>query len=164
MKSTDDYAKRTEVRIDRVFDASASRLYRAWTDPETVSKWMWAGLGDDVWAECDLRAGGAYRVYTNFDGGEHQGKGWSGMCGLYVEIVPDRKLVYTLHWDADVCYNRSGDLTLDEVVSVTFTPEGERTRMSFVHMGIPDDGQSEPTHRAGIEASFDLLAGVLAQG
>jgi uncharacterized protein YndB with AHSA1/START domain len=159
---TDDYLKRAEVTIERVFDAPPERVFRAWTDPEVMGRWMWASLGKNVWAECDLRVGGAYRVYSNIDGGRHQGPGWSGMCGLFVEVVADRKLVYTVHWDADVGYNAPDMLALDEVVSVTFTPDGERTRMAFTHMGIPDDGVSEPTHRAGIDQSFDMLADVLA--
>ena len=163
MTKTDDYLKRTEVRIDRVFDAPPARVYGAFTDPEILSRWVWAGLGDEVWAESDLRVGGAYRVYSKVDGGRHQGDGWSGMCGLFVDVVPNEKLTYTLHWDADVGYNGSDQMALDEVVSVTFAADGTGTRMSFVHMGIPDDGQSEPTHRAGIDQSFDMLAELLAE-
>lgn len=100
--TSDDYLKRTEVLIERNFDAPPERAFRAWTEPRTMARWMWAGLGDEPWAECDLRVGGAYRVYTKFDGGRHQGAGWSGMCGLFVEIVPNEKLIDTVHWDADV--------------------------------------------------------------
>lgn len=161
MNTNDKYLKRAEVRIDRRFDAPPSRVYEAWTDPELVSAWIWAGLGGEVWTESDLRVGGAYRVYTKLAGGTHQGEGWSGMCGLFVEIVPDCKLVYTVHWDADVFYNRPGNLTLDEVVTVTFTPDGDGTQMSFVHMGVPDDGGSVNEHRAGIDQSFNILATIL---
>ena len=159
----DGFLKRAEVRIERTLAAPPARVYRAWTEPETMSRWMWASLGKDVWAECDLRVGGAYRIYSRVSGGRHQGEGWSGMCGLFVEIVPDRKLVYTLHWDADVGYNAAGNLALDEVVSVSFTAEGEGTRMTFLHMGVPDDGVSAPTHKAGIEESFDMLAALLEE-
>ena len=158
----DQYMKRTEFTIERDFDAPAARVYQAWTDPKDLARWIWASLGEQVWAEADVRTGGAYRIYTKFKGGRHQGEGWSGMCGLFVEVEPDARLVYTLHWDADVGYNRPEHLALDEVVSVAFAAEGDRTKMTFVHMGIPDDGQSAPTHRAGIEQSFDMLAELLA--
>jgi uncharacterized protein YndB with AHSA1/START domain len=161
--TTNDFLKRAEEAIDRTFDAPPGRVFSAWTEPEAMCRWMWAGLGGEVWAETDLRVGGAYRIYTKFAGGRHQGEGWSGMCGLFVEIVPDRKLVYTLHWDADVDYNRADRLTLDEVVAVTFTPEGAGTRMTFTHLGCPDDGRSASTHRAGFEQSFDMLAECLAR-
>ena len=160
---TDDYLKRTEARIERVFDALPPRVFRAFTDPALMCRWMWASLSKDVWAESDLRVGGAYRVYTRHKGGKHQGPDWSGMCGVFVEVVSDARLVYTLHWDADVGYNASDCLALDEVVAVTFTPDGDRTRITFVHMGIPDDGQSAPTHHAGVNESFDMLATLLTE-
>jgi uncharacterized protein YndB with AHSA1/START domain len=153
--------KRTEVNIERLFEVPPSRIYEAWTNPEIMSRWIWAGLGTESWAESDLRVGGAYRAYTKLPGGTHQGEDWSGMCGLYVEIVPDCKLVYTVHWDADVFYNRPENLTVDEIVIVTFSPEEKGTRMSFTHMGIPDDGMSVGPHQQGLEVSFDLLASLL---
>jgi uncharacterized protein YndB with AHSA1/START domain len=159
---SDSYLKRATVRVERVFDAPPNRVFEAWTTPDLVSRWIWASLGQGVWAELDVRVGGAFRIYSRCVGGHHQGEGWSGMCGLYVEVDPGRKLVHTLHWDADVGYNRTGRLALDEVVSVTFAPEGERTRIVLEHIGIPDDGVSAATHRAGIEESLDMLAAVLA--
>jgi uncharacterized protein YndB with AHSA1/START domain len=160
-KLSDDYMKRTEVAIERTFDAPASEVWHAWADPSLMAQWIWAGLGSEVWAEIDLRVGGAYRVYSKIEGGVHQGEGWSGMCGLFVEVEPARRLVYTLHWDANVFYNQGGLLTLDEVVSVTLTEKDGVTHMAFVHMGIPDDGMSAGPHKEGIEKSFELLAGLL---
>ena len=159
---TDEYRNRTEVRIERIFEASAARVFHAWTTPEEMSRWMWASLGRDVWAEADLRVGGAYRVYSRAAGGKHQGDGWSGMCGIYVEIVPDCKLVYSQHWDADVGYNQEGMLALDEVISVTMTPVGDATRVEFVQLGIPDDRQSAAAHEMGVSESFDMLDQLLA--
>ena len=159
----DEYLKRAHVQIERVFDAPPQKVYRAWTNPELMARWMWAGLGTDPWAECELRIGGAYRVYAKIDGGRHQGPGWSGMCGLFIDIVPNERLVYTLHWDANVGDNQGDGLTLDEVVSVSFAAEGAQTRMTFLHLGIPDDGVSVPTHRVGEEQSFELLAALLSE-
>lgn len=161
--TTDDYLKRADLRIERRFDAPPARIFRAWTDPDEASRWMWGSLENEGWAEIDLRVGGAYRVYTRFDGGRHQGAGWSGMCGVYVAIEPDRKLVYTLHWDADVVYNAPDRLTLDEVVVVTFAADGDGTRMDYRHLGIPDDGMSAPEHRKAIEHTFDALAAMVAE-
>lgn len=161
---TDDYLERTEVRIERRFDVSPSSLFRAWTEPHEMARWMWASLGRNVWVENDLRVGGAYRIYTNQPGGAAQGEGWSGMCGIYVDIEPGRRLVYTLHWDADVGYNRRGRLALDEVVRVDLEPDGDGTRMVFTQMGIPDDGTSAPTHRLGTEEGFEMLASLVADG
>ena len=158
----DTYLERAEVRIERIFDASPPEVFDAWVNPGTMSRWMWASLGKNVWAENDLRVGGAFRVYTRFEGGRHQGPGWSGMCGIYVEIRPPEKLTFTLHWDGDVGYNQGDRLVLDEVVTVTLDRSGDQTRMEFVQLGIPDEGGSADTHRAGLQESFDMLDEVLA--
>jgi len=157
----DGYMKRTEFTLDRVFAATPERLWEAWTEPADLARWIWASLGKEVAAERDLRPGGAYRIYTRFPGGTHRGEGWSGMCGLYFDVAPGERLGFTLHWDADVGYNREGALTLDEVVLVTFAPEGDGTRVVMRHLGIPDDGRSAPTHRAGMAEAFDMLAAVV---
>lgn len=162
MTNRDDYGRRAEVRIERTFDALPEAVFEAWTDPAMMARWMWAGLGSDAWAEGDLRVGGAYRVYTKFPGGVHEGEGWSGMCGVYVTIDAPHRLVYTVHWDADVGYNRGGQLALDEVVDVSVARVDGGTQVVYRHLGIPDDGMSAPTHRAGIEMSFNLLAEILA--
>jgi hypothetical protein len=33
----------------------------------------------------------------------------------------------------------------------------------MTHMGIPDDGRSAPTHRAGMAEAFDMLAAVVEE-
>ncbi len=137
-------------------------MFAAWTDPADLARWIWASLGKNVWAEVDLRMGGAYRIYSQVKGGTHQGEDWSGMCGIYTDVEPARRLAFTLHWDADVGYNAAGALTLDEAMIVTFAPDGDGTRMTFTHVGIPDDGQSVQAHRAGVAESFDMLADVVA--
>ncbi len=159
----DAYMKRTEFVLERVFRASPERVYRAWTDPADISRWIWASMGRDVWAELDVSVGGAYRVYTRHKGGVHQGADWSGMCGVYVEVEPHRKLVMTVHWDADVGYNQGGALALDEVVIVTFDEVPDGTRMTWRHLGIPDDSMSVNGHRMGVAESLEILAGVVEE-
>lgn len=161
--SAENFLQRSEFQIEQILDASPAKVFKAWTDPEEMARWMWAGLGTEVWAESDLRIGGAFRVCSRVAGGRHHGDGWSCMCGLYVEIIPDHRLVFTLHWDADVGYNSPERLTLDEVISVDLKPEGDATRMTVVHMGIPDDGVSANAHHEGLLKSFELLADLLAQ-
>ena len=65
---SDTYMKRTEVRIVQQFDAPPARIFRAWTVPEEMVQWMWGSMSKEVWAEVDLRVGGAYRVYTKSKG------------------------------------------------------------------------------------------------
>jgi uncharacterized protein YndB with AHSA1/START domain len=159
-----------EFTIERALDAPVAQVYRAWTDPELLARWIWAGMGTSPWAEVDPRVGGAYRAYTNVKGGRHEGEGWSGMCGVYAVVEPERRLVLTLHWDADVEYNQAPDaLVLDEVLDVTFAPDGvggagdSGTKLTVTHRGIPDDGKSVEGHRAGMALALDVLAKLLGE-
>lgn len=157
----DDYMKRTELTLERRFDAPVERVFRAFADPDDFARWIWAGMGGEPWAEVDLRVGGAYRAYTKAAGGRHQGEGWSGMCGIYAEVRPNERLAFTVHWDADVGYNRPEALTLDEVVIVDFAADGDGTSLKLRHLGIPDDGVSALTHREGVAAALDLLGEIV---
>ena len=159
-EDSDMYMKRTQFTLERTYAAPPERVYKAWIDPDDLARWIWASLGKNVWSELDLRVGGAYRIYSEIEGGRHRGEGWSGMCGLYVEVEPARRLAFTLHWDADVGYNAPDALTLDELVTVTFAAQGDGTRMTMTHFGIPDDGQSVMAHEQGMAQALDML-GVL---
>lgn len=73
-------------------------------------------------------------------------EGWggdrAGMRGIYLVLEPERKLIHTLHWDAP------GMSPLDEIIVVNINGEGETSNLEYIHMGIPDDGQSAPEHES----------------
>jgi uncharacterized protein YndB with AHSA1/START domain len=51
----------TEIRIERIFDASPAHVFSIWTDPQLIPEWW----GDDtVVEEMDVRPGGKYRFRT----------------------------------------------------------------------------------------------------
>ena len=150
------------VRISRSFAHSSERLFAAFTKPELAARWMWAGLGSDPYAQIDLRVGGRYRIAITADSGNDS---WPGderaMRGVYLEIKPDRRLVYTLHWDADVGYNRPCLDSIDEAVIVEFQEIDVGCSLTFTHAGLPGDAASAEAHAQGTQASFDVLAAVL---
>ena len=81
-----------EIRMTRLFDAPRELVFEAMTRPEHVRRWW--GILDDGYSvpvcEIDLRIGGAWRFV---------GKGPKGQnpefYGVYREIVPPERLVYT---------------------------------------------------------------------
>ncbi len=86
-----------EIVMTRVFDAPRRLVFDAFTKPELVRQWL---LGPPGWSmpvcEIDLPVGGAYRyVWRNADGNE------MGMSGVYREIAPPERLVFTEVWDED---------------------------------------------------------------
>ena len=152
------------VRVTRRFDHDPSVVFRAFTDPTIAARWMWAGRGSSPYAQIDLRVGGRYRIAIAADPDDD---GWPGseraMRGTYIEIVPNSRLVYTVHWDADVGYNRPGFGAIDEAVIVDLVAVGDGAGLTLQHVGLPGDVVSAETHAQGIEASLDLLSTLLEE-
>ena len=149
----------TQFSVSRRFDAPVSRLWRAFTDPGDTASWMWTGYAKNCVAESNLRVGGGYSVYTDSNA---NADGWHtdriGRLGVYVEIIPEERLVYTLHWDAPVGYNQQGDLVTDEVMLVTFGTDGDGCVVELRHVGIPDDGVAAVEHGKALAEEFEYLA------
>ena len=78
------------VIVEGRFEASPQRVFRAWTDPSEIPKWFGPGDNKVKSARIDLRVGGNWR----FDYGRREGQlDW--FEGEYLEVVPDRRLVFT---------------------------------------------------------------------
>ena len=78
-----------EVQVVREFNAPRELVFRAWTDPELLKRWM---AGPEGWSvtksEGDPRPGGTYRLeWTGPEGA------FMGMTGTYREISPPDRLV-----------------------------------------------------------------------
>ena len=143
----------TVLRIEREFDAKPERVFAAWTSPGDLERWVWGSIGKDVAVEVDLRVGGRYRAST----ARPDGEAWV-MSGVYLEVSPPRRLVYTVEWTAPMGYECP-----EERVTVDFVAAGAGTRMTFVHAGVPSP-EARGAHEEGWSNTFDALAGVLAAG
>lgn len=150
------------VQVSQRFDHPPEMLFAAFTEPRLASRWMWAGLGSQPHAEIDLRVGGRYRIAITADPDDDS---WPGseraMRGLYLQIEPNRRLIYTLHWDADVGYNRPCLESIDEAVIVDIRALDAGSRLTLAHVGLPGDAMSAEAHAEGIQASLDVLTALL---
>ncbi|HJQ85710.1 MAG TPA: SRPBCC family protein [Candidatus Binatia bacterium] len=83
------------VRLHRVLRAPAERVYRAFLDPDAMTKWLPPhGFVGKV-HEMDARVGGGYRMsFTNFGTGNTHSFG-----GTYVELTPHERIRYTDEFD-----------------------------------------------------------------
>lgn len=82
------------IRIVRDFDAPQAQVYRAWTDPDLVARWL--GPHDlptriDSW---DARTGGSYRFASCRDGEEI-----ATFYGSFHELRPNERLVQTFTYE-----------------------------------------------------------------
>lgn len=81
----------TAIRLTRRFRAPPRRVFNAWLDPGLAGRWLFAtALRPMTEVEIDARVGGEFRLADRRNGEttEHHGR--------YVEIVPHRRLVFTL--------------------------------------------------------------------
>jgi uncharacterized protein YndB with AHSA1/START domain len=79
------------VRVTRHFNATPERVFDAWLDPQTASKWLFASRsGQMVRVEIDACAGGRFVIVERRNGEnvEH--------IGEYLEIDRPHRLVFTL--------------------------------------------------------------------
>lgn len=154
----------TLVSVSRRLSARPARVWQAFTNPNDMAKWMWGSKAVECVASSDLRVGGSYSVYAD---GQATQNGWHtdrvGRAGVYAEIIPRQRLVYTLHWDAPVGYNQNGTIPPDELFVVTFEYAGTGTLVEIEHHGIPDDGISAPEHERGLNDELDALAGLVEE-
>jgi len=132
-----------ELIREVVMDATPATIFPFLTDPAQHVRWMGT--------EADLNpvVGGAYRVLCM---GTHPG------VGEFIEVIPDRKVVFTFGWDEP---NHPIPARSTEV-EITLTPDGEKTRVRLVHRGLPDDAISD--HTQGWDHYLDRLATVSAGG
>lgn len=114
------------VRLHRVLRAPASKVYRAFLEPQAMAKWLPPhGFTASV-EHADARVGGTFRMaFTNFGTGKSQSFG-----GEYVELVPDRLIRYTDRFD---------DPNLPGTIEVTVTLREVLcgTEVSIVQSGLP---------------------------
>jgi uncharacterized protein YndB with AHSA1/START domain len=85
-----------EVVMTREFQAPRPLVYKAFTTPELVKRWL---AGPEGWTmtvcDIDLQVGGSYRYeWKKQQTGEEMGMG-----GVYKEVVPDERVVATEKFD-----------------------------------------------------------------
>src|SRR6185503_8873889 len=112
------------------------RVFDAWTRPEALKSWAAPGAMTAPVVEVDLRVGGGYRIHMSApDGKEHR------VIGVYREVDPPRRLVYTWTWET------MPDVT-DSVVTVEFHNRGAGTEVVLRHEGLPSE-ERRARHEAG---------------
>lgn len=157
--ATSSTAKREPLKIVRDFQAPVDRIWKAWTDAEEMKKWWGPENFTTPVASIDLKEGGKYLYCMRSPEGKDF---W--VTGVYREIVPNRKLVFTDNFanaDGNIVppseYGMTGDWSDEMLVTVTFEETDGKTRMTLVHEGLPE-GEIKEMTGSGWSTSFDKLA------
>ena len=145
-----------EVKVTRSFRAPRALVYRAFTEPQLVQRWL---LGPPGWTmpvcEMDVRVGGRYRWRwrNDEDGSEF------GFAGTFREVQPPSRLVHTETYDPGTVGDRYPGNN-EAIITVTFTEEGGVTTVT----SSMDFGSKEARDAAvatgmtdGMEQSYQLL-------
>lgn len=141
-----------ELVITRVFNAPRALVWKMFTEIEHALQWGGPRDYPMVHLEAELRPGGKWRACLRAkESGEEL---WQS--GVYREIVPPERLVYTFAWDEE-----SGNMPNETLVTIRFEDEANgQTKMTF-HQTPFASGESRDGHRAGWNSAFDRLGDYL---
>ncbi len=146
-----------DLVLTRIFDAAPARVFRCWTDPALLRRWFCPLPWTVASVQTDVRPGGSTLVVMR----SPEGKEFP--CpGVYLEVVPDRRLVFT---DAYTSAWQPSEKPFMTVI-LDFEDLGDgRTRYTARarHWSIADREQHEQMGFAtGWSQCAEQLAGVLA--
>jgi uncharacterized protein YndB with AHSA1/START domain len=136
-------AAKPSLTIKRRLKAPPAKVYAAWTDPEKVKGWMGPGEVKAKSAVSDLRVGGSYRWIMVAPSGEEHDVG-----GVYREIVPNEKLVFTWAWKSTP--------ERESLVTVLLKPDGDGTLLTLTHEQFFDD-DARDRHQYGWNGALDKM-------
>lgn len=108
-----------QLVLARIIDAPVEKVYKAWTDVDLLKQWFAPRPWSTPKASIDLRTGGASNItMADESGNEYPNP------GQYLEVVPNKKLVFTDAYVGDWKPGAKPFMT----VTLTFEDEGGKTR------------------------------------
>jgi uncharacterized protein YndB with AHSA1/START domain len=145
-----------EIAMTRVFDAPRAVVFEAWTKPELLKRWLYGPEEYPlVVCEIDLRVGGALRFVWRSRDEKDAGM---GMSGVYREIAPPDRLVFTEVWDQDWTGGEA-------LVTIIFTEHAGKTTLTqtvLYSSRAARDGALKTDMEHGAAVGYDRLAELLA--
>jgi uncharacterized protein YndB with AHSA1/START domain len=133
------------LTLKRRLKASPAQVFSAWADPEKIVRWFGPveASSGSVRAEMDVRPGGRYRISFQTEDGEYHEVG-----GVYREVVPDTRLVFTWAWHSTP--------DRESLVTVTVAKDGDGAILTLHHEQFFDD-MARDGHKRGWTGTLDKL-------
>src|SRR6266581_8077836 len=147
MASQSSVAAKPSLVLKRRINAPPAKVYEAWTDPAKIARWFGPQRVESVHAETDLRVGGRYRMVANTEQGRHE------VGGIYREVVPNEKLVFSWAWHSTP--------ERESLVTVMLKPDGDGTLLTLHHEQLFDQAARDG-HERGWLGSLDKLEKLIA--
>lgn len=129
-------AERPSLTLTRLLSAPPEKVYAAWVDPQKLVQWFGPASVEEgsVKADIDLRVDGSYRISFRAGGGYNE------VSGVYREVVPNRRLVFSWAWHSTP--------ERESLVTISIRPEGNGTLLVFNHAQFVDE-QARDNHERG---------------
>jgi len=140
-----DAAER-ELLITRVFDAPRELVFKAWTDPRHITSWWGPANFPVTQMDMEVRPGGDWRGCLRSVAGGRELR----HRGVFREVVPPERLVFTFAWEAE------GERGRETLVTLTFAAEGDKTLMTLRQEPFLSVEDREE-HRGDWIGAFDRL-------
>lgn len=157
-----------EYVLDREFDAPRDLVWKAWTDPELVSRWYGPNI-ETVIHGYDLRAGGEWLNEMKMGGNSMFSK------MVFQDVAAPEKLVWHHHSCTDVDWNDVDNPMMPGwpkllLTTVTFKENGDKTtvRLSQIPMDASDEeiacfAQAMSNMDGGWGAGYRIIDEILAE-
>ena len=153
------------VVLERTLDAPADAVWQMWTNPDHFAAWYGPTGASIPVAKMDVRVGGSRLICMEMTTPNGAMQMW--FTGEFLEVVDDRRLVYTESMsDEHGNIKSAADMgmpddhpTTTEVI-VELDDLGGTTRMVMTHVGVP----AESPGALGWNMAFDKLVEHLAGG
>lgn len=142
----------TEIYMERVFDAPRELVFKAFTDPELISKWWGRRKDTTAVDKLESKPGGSWRFLTSStDGEEH------AFHGEIRELVPPERLVWTFEWEGLPGHVSVDTTTLEE-------QDGKTKVMTTTSFDSKEDrdGMLQSGMETGAGESYDRMEELLA--
>ena len=135
-------ATKPSLTIKRRLNAPPAKVYAAWIDPQMIARWFGPAGVESVEAKTDLRIGGRYHIIMHVPGDRHD------VMGIYREVMPNEKLVFTWAWKSTP--------ERESLVTLTFKPDGAGTLLTLLHEQF-FDADARDRHQQGWAGAIDKL-------
>ena len=135
--------------IERLIDAPCPLVFKVWTTPEHMARWLGPKDFSAHTIRLDFRPGGAWSAVIR----SPEGKDYP-MGGTYREITENRRIVFTFRW--------TGEDDPDTLVTVTFEDRDGKTRLTFAQTPF-DTVESRDSHAEGWGECLDRLVAYILQ-
>ena len=132
--------------LRRVYDATAERLFDAWTSPQQAAAFLGPGKVKATEITMDPRVGGSYRIVMVMEDGSRM-----PAFGTYRAVERPRRLSMTWTWEEDKPEDQR-----ETLLTLEFIPQGAKTELVLTHTGFASE-ESRDNHEHGWTAILDQL-------